>query len=158
MLLSPAVSAQWPGYFYAFVLTDSEGNAIDSSNKEYKMTPVKSSETSGVLLSVKICDDNRTRRYYEGAVDLDKTNKLKIEKMKDGLAVETMVIEFPSSLSGGKDKFYRDLFAGELKFQEGTYTVKLPETDKQWDALKEIKLCPLSYMDFSLYDISKFQK
>ncbi|HEY3251826.1 MAG TPA: hypothetical protein VGK25_12000, partial [Ignavibacteria bacterium] len=90
---------------------------------------------------------------------LDKTNFLIIEKVKKGEDVYTMTIEFPASLSGGKDKFYRDLFVGTITFKKGKHIIKLPETDNQWDNLKEKKgMCPLDYAVSTYYDISKFQK
>jgi hypothetical protein len=152
-------NAQWPGYFYAFELKDAEGNTIDTSNKNYKMTPV--SATENLVTGIKICDGNKTWHFYAGGNhDLDKTNSLKIEKMENGVAVETMTIEFPPTLSGGKEKFYRDLYIGELKFSSGKYKVKLPESDNQWDNLPELKekICRLSYAASLYYDISNFQK
>lgn len=157
-LLTLNCFSQWPGYFYSFELKDSDGNAINSKNENYVMTPIPFDKSSDIMLSIKICEDNKTWRWYEGGYhDLDKTHRLKIEKYNDEFS-EIMYIEFPSSLSGGKEKYYRNLYVGSLTFKKGTYTIKLPKTDDEWDALKEIQKCPLSYMNYSYHDISKFQK
>jgi len=151
--------SQWPGYFYAFELKDTDGNIIDTNNANYKMTPVSSTEN--LVTGIKICDGNKTWHFYAGGNhDLDKTNTLKIERMDNGVAVETMTVYFPATLSGGKEKFYRDLYIGELKFEKGKHTVKLPETDNQCDNLPKMeeKICRLSYAVSLYYDISKFQK
>ncbi len=161
-LYSPDLFSQWPGYFYAFEMKDSDGNKLDSSTSNYKMTTVPCSDCGdNIVMGIRICGDNKTWRYYAGGYYqyLVKTNMLKIEKVSGGKVTETMTIEFPATLSGGKEKFYRNLYIGELKFKKGTHKVKLPETDNQWDNLKEIKLCPEGVNeDYSFYDISKFQK
>lgn len=155
LFASSTVLAQWPGYFYTFVLKDNSGNIIDSSNKNYEMTTIKATDSSDIMLSIKTCD-NYIWRFYEGGYhDLDKTHMLKIKNIITG---KEMIIQFPSSLSGGKEKYYRDLYAGEIKFVKGTYKIKLPETDNQWDGLKTITICQLSYMNLVFYDISGFQK
>lgn len=151
--------AQWPGYFYAFELKDAEGNTIDTNNTNYKMTPV--SATENLVTGIEICDGNKIWHFYAGGnKDLDKTNSLRIEKMNNGSVIETMTVYFPATLSGGKEKFYRDLFVGELKFKKGKLTVRLPETDNQWDNLPKLeeKICRLSYAKSVYYDISGFQK
>ncbi len=157
--LSACAFAQWPGYFYAFELKDSDGKIIDTSNTKYKMTPV--SCCTAIITGIKMCEGNKTWHFYAGGnSDLDKTNSLKIERLENGAAVETMIIDFPPTLSGGKEKFYRDLYTGEIKFKNGKYKIKLPETDDQWDGLPELKekICRLSYAVSLYYDISKFQK
>jgi hypothetical protein len=147
--------SQWPGYFYTFILKDSDGKVIDSSNKNYQMETIKGVESDDLLLSIKMCDDNSAWRFYEGGYHgLDKTHMLKITNSGTG---EVMTIKFPPSMSGGKEKYYRDLYAGKIKFKKGTYKIKLPESDDEWDDLKEIKICPLSYMTNHYYDISGFQ-
>jgi hypothetical protein len=68
-----------------------------------------------------------------------------------------MMIEFPSSLSGGENKFYRNLFAGDLKFKTGSYQIKLPATDSAWNNLHEKHFCPDYGGDNSYWDISMLQ-
>ena len=151
--------AQWPGYFYAFELKDTDGNTIDSNNTNYKMTAIPCCTT--IVTGIKMCEGNKTWHFYAGGnKDLDKKNSLKIEKLIDGTVTETMIIEFPPTLSGGKEKFYRDLYLGGIKFKNGKYKVKLPQTDDQWDNLPELKekICRLSYASSLYYDISDFQK
>jgi hypothetical protein len=158
-LLSVKSFCQWPGYFYAFELKDSKGNIIDTNNTEYKMTSVSCCE--GIITGIKMCEGNKTWHFYAGGnVNLDKTNTLKIERMENGTAAETMTIEFPSTLSGGKEKFYRDLYVGGISFKKGTFKVRLPKTDDDWDNLPELreKICRLSYAVSVYYDISTFQK
>jgi hypothetical protein len=153
------INAQWPGYFYAFELKDADGNIIDSNSSNYKMTPI--SATENLVTGIKICTGNKIWHFYAGGNhDLDKANSLKIEKLDNGNVIGTMTIEFPASLSGGKEKFYRDLYIGEVKFKNGKYKVKLPETDNQWDNLPELKekICKLDYAVSDYWDISKFQK
>ena len=161
VLYQAVLFAQWPGYFYAFELKDSGGNKIDSASANYKMTTVPCNDCGdNIVMGISICGDNKTWRYYAGGYYqyLDNTNMLKIEKIVNGTAAETMIIEFPATLSGGKDKYYRNLYIGELKFKKGTYKIKLPETNNAWDGLKEIKLCPDGVNEnYSFFDISKFQ-
>jgi len=161
LLISSAVFAQWPGYFYAFELKDSEGNAIDSISNDYRMKTIVCSECKDeIVMGIRICEDNKTWRYYAGGnyKYLGRTNMLKIEKVMNGNVVETMTIEFPAPLSGVEENYYRNLYAGELKFKKGTHKIKLPETDDEWNNLKEMKLCPDNINDYSFHDISKFQK
>ncbi len=158
-VLTSAAYSQWPGYFYAFELKDSDGVIIDSNNTVYKMTALPCCDA--IVTGIKICEGNKTWHFYAGGnSDLDKTNSLKIEKMQDGKAVETMIIDFPPTLSGGKEKFYRDLYLGTLQFKDGKYVVKLPKTNDQWDGMPELKekICRLSYAVSLYYDISAFQK
>ena len=153
------VFAQWPGYFYAFELKDPDGNNIDSNNTNYKMTTVSCCTT--IVTGIKICEGNKTWHFYAGGnSNLDKTNSLKIEKMENGSPVETMIIDFPPTLSGGKEKFYRDLYVGEIKFKSGKRKIDLPKTGDEWDNLKELKekICRLSYAISLYYDISELQK
>jgi hypothetical protein len=78
--------------------------------------------------------------------------------MADGIVSETMTIEFPATLSGGKDKHYLNLYAGTIVFKAGNYKIKLPEADGDWDKLKEMKLCPDEInSNYKFYDISGFQ-
>lgn len=151
-----SVFAQWPGYFYTFELKDGSGKSVDSNSSGFKMETIKANISSDIMLSIKMCDDNKTWRFYEGGFhDLDKTHKLKVTDLNSD---DEMIIEFPSSFSGGDESYYRNLYAGEIKFKKGTYKIKLPATDGEWNALKEKKVCPLSYMDVTYYDISSFQK
>jgi len=53
-----------------------------------------------------------------------------------------MSIELPSSLSGGKEKYYRNLYAGKIKYRKGLFRIRLPETDDEWNSLREFNLCP----------------
>jgi hypothetical protein len=157
--LTSAAFAQWPGYFYAFELKDPDGNIIDSNNTNYKMTALPC--CNEIVTGISICEGNKTWHFYAGGnANLDKTNSLKIERMENGSPVETMIIDFPATLSGGKEKYYRDLYAGEIKFKKGKRKVKLPKTDDDWDNLKELreKICRLSYAISVYYDISEFQK
>lgn len=158
IILSGTALAQVPGFFYSFSLKDKNGSYIDSSSKGYEMKTVKANENADLMLSIQICDDNQTWRFYVGGygyADMEKTHMLKITNLDNN---QTMTIEFPSPKSGGKEKYYRNLYAGEIKFQKGTYTIKLPESDNEWDGLKEKKICPLSWMPNLTYDdISHFQ-
>jgi len=88
---------------------------------------------------------------------MDLTHKLRIEKIVEGVG-DVMSIEFPSSLSGGKEKYYRNLYAGKIKFRKGLLRIRLPESDDEWDELKEFNLCPDPYNTNRFYDIRKFQK
>lgn len=159
--ITSRIYSQWPGYFYAFELKDSKENIIDSNNTNYKMTTVPCSECTGLVLGINMCEGNQIWHYYAGGNrDLDKTNSLKIEKFENGIVTETMTIVFPPTLSGGKEKSYRDLYIGALVFKNGKYKVKLPKTDDEWDNLPEMKekICKLSYAVSLYYDISAFQK
>ena len=158
VLVSLKAEAQWPGYFYAFELKDADGNFIDSTSSNYKMKTIKFNDSSKVILDIEICNNNKTWRYYEGYKDFNKVNKLEIKKIVEGNVSETMIIEFPSSLTGGKEKHYANLYAGIIKFKNGNYKIKLPNTPEEWDALKEIELCP-DPNNYNVYcDISKYQK
>src|SRR4030095_6764763 len=100
----------------------------------------------------------KTWKLYEGGFaykGLDKINSLIITKKGD--TKETMIILFPPS-SQGEDRQLKNLYVGTLQFKDGTYFVKLPQNTDEWSSSKEIKLCPLSYMDYSFIDISGFQK
>jgi len=149
--------AQWPGHYYAFILKDQNGNLVDSSDHKYSMKTESYHDSSEVMLSIDMCENNKTWKFYIGYKDLDLPHKLRIEKTIDGVQ-EVMSIEFPSTLSGGKEKYYRNLYAGKIKFQKGLFRIRLPETDDEWDELKELKLCPDQYNNYTFYDISKFQK
>ena len=155
VLISVYARAQWPGYYYAFVLEDTNGNIIDSSDHSYLMEPKAGSDSFKVLLNIEMCEDIKTWKYYEGYKDFDKVNYLKINKAGD---TEAMIIEFPPSLSAGKDRYYRNLFLGIIKFKRGVYKVRLPQTDDEWDSLKQIKLCSDPYNENRFFDISDFQK
>ena len=155
LLLPVCAAAQWPGYFYAFTLTDATGKVITKNDKNYKMTPVKPSKGSDIMLDVLMCDDSTTVRFYVGGYHgLSDTHALEIVQL--GTQVK-MTIEFPSSLSGGKDKFYRNLFIGRLSFLKGTYKIKLPMSDSGWDNLQEIHFCPDYGGVDSYWDISGLQ-
>ena|GEM_PF-5604755 len=62
------------------------------------------------------------------------------------------------SLSGGKEKFYRNLYAGNLVFRKGFYRIKLPDSDVGWDNLQEKHFCPDHGGVDTYYDISNLQK
>ncbi len=148
--------AQWPGNFYAFILKDAEGNIIDSASNNYKMIAISN---NGVEINIKSCADKITWRFYEGGNHyMGSTQKLIIEKLLNGKTSEVMTIVFPPSISGGKEKYYRNLFVGNLKFKSGTYKIRLPATDKQWDEIKEIKVCEDGHdYDSNFFDISEYQ-
>ena len=152
------VSAQWPGNFYAFILKDAAGIIIKPANTEYKITVIDDSTNSAVL-GIKICNGDTLWRFYEGGNHyMGSTQKLKIVKNTDGEISEQMIIEFPPSLSKGKEHYYRNLYAGVLKFKNGTLRIKLPLTDIQWDNLKQLKLCEDGINFTSFYDVSNYQK
>ena len=154
LLFTGTAFSQWPGFFYTFSLTDGSGTAIDSASKNYEMTAIKTNDKTDIMLSIKTCSDHVTWKFYEGGYDIGDVEKLKITKLDNN---ETMTIVFPSSLSGGKEKYYRNLYAGVIIFKKGTYEIKLPKSDNEWDGLKEKDICPLSYMTTTYYDISGFQ-
>ena len=149
--------AQWPGNFYTFFLQDSSGHEIDAGNNAYKLSAIR--VDSFTMVEIKPCKDNKLWRFYEGGNHyMGTTQKLKIEKAGRGKSTEVMIIEFPPSISGGKEQYYRDLYAGTLKFRNGTYRINLPETDDQWDKLKEIKVCPDTYNRNGYFDVSEYQQ
>lgn len=149
--------AQWPGNFYAFVLKDAKGTIITSASAEYKMIVVPDSSVD-VVLNIKICNDDFTWRFSEGGNHyMGSTQKLKIVRTIDGKTGENMIIEFPLSISKGKEQYYRNLYAGTLKFKNGIIKIKLPKTDAEWDNLKEMKLCEDGINFTSFYDVSKYQ-
>jgi hypothetical protein len=157
-LLTVNSFAQWPGYFYGFQLLDENGKNIDSTNTGFKMKTVLCKECDGLILSIKECDDKLTWRFYAGGnKNLEKTNGLEIDKIADGEVSETMTIEFPASMTGGTNPYYANLYIGTLKFRKGKYSVKFPKTAEEWDSLKELKICQLSYMDVTFLDISEYQ-
>jgi hypothetical protein len=150
------IYSQWPGCFYAFELKGADGKPIDSLSTDYKM--VLDKDANPYLLNVKMCESAGMWRYYIGDKNLYITNSLYIVRSSKGDAKDTMIIKFPPSLSGGKEKFYRNLYAGSFTYKPGIYSIILPVTDEVWDGLKEIAVCPLSYMKTTFYDISSFQK
>ena len=149
--------AQWPGYFHTFLLEDPSGKPITASNSDYRITPIHL-KGSNMLLSVKVCPDGKTWRYYAGGdyKEFGKLQRIKIERTSS--KAETMVIEFPPPLSKGSHPAYTNLFLGTLKFSMGKYRVKVPDSASQWDGLKEIKLCPDNINNYSFSDVSGFQK
>lgn len=150
--------AQWPGNFYAFILKDSTGKIIRATDTKYKMITMPDSIT-GVITEIKICNDDSIWRFYEGGNHyMGSTQKLKIVETAEGKTPESMIIEFPPSFSKGKEQYYRNLYAGVLKFKNGTVIIRLPKTGIQWDSLKELKLCEDGINFTSYYDVSKFQK
>ncbi len=146
------VYSQWPGSFYSFELKDIDGKNIDSLNTDFSFTYDMSNP---YLLGIKMCDDGKTWRFYKGDKNLYISNTLTVTKKSTG---ESMVFDFPPPMSGGKEKYYRNFYTGVFTFKSGSYKILLPESDSDWDNLKEIKICPLSYMNAVYYDISKFQK
>ena len=153
-LIPMSACAQWPGYFYAFTLTDDAGKLITKNDKQYQIRPVKPA-SSDIMLDVLMCDDSTTTRFYVGGYHgLSDTHGLEIIRLS---TKAKMTIEFPSALSGGTDKYYRDLFVGKLTFRPGSYRVRLPASDSAWDNLHEIHFCPdYGGMD-SYWDISELQ-
>jgi hypothetical protein len=157
-LLVPAcAAAQWPGYFYSFTLIDAAGKPVTASDQGYQMKPVKpTAKGSDVMLSILMCNDSTTIRFYVGGYHgLGDMHKLEITHLD---TKEKMVLEFPSSFSGGKDKYYRNLFAGSLVFKKGSYLIRLPASDSAWDNLHELHFCPDYGGADSYWDISKLQK
>ena len=149
--------AQWPGNFYAFILRDEAGNIVGPDSTKYKMVPVDDSVTD-VVLGIKICTGDSIWRFYEGGNHyMGSTQKLKIIKYEAEKATGTMVIEFPPSISGGKERYYRNLYTGSLRYKNGTVKIKLPRTGAQWDKLEEHKLCEDGINFTGYFDISKFQ-
>ena len=146
-------SAQWPGYFYAFTLIDA-GKTITAMDKDFKMTTVKPAK-GDIMLDILMCNDSTTIRFYVGGYHgVDEMHKLEITKLSNK---EKMIIGFPSSLSGGAEKYYRNLFAGQLMFRKGTYQIELPASGTAWDQLKEIHFCPDYGGVDSYWDISSLQ-
>jgi hypothetical protein len=138
LLVFVFITMQWPGYFYAFTFTDDAGNIITLKNKNYTFTAIRPAKTEAMLRTL-MCDDSTTIRFYVGGYHgLDDMHELDIMNIS---TKEKMVIQFPSSMSGGADKFYRNLFAGNLHFKKGTYQIKLPQTDSAWNNLKEKHFC-----------------
>src|SRR5258705_10838564 len=90
LLMPLCATAQWPGYFYAFTLTDAAGKLITQNDKEYKMTTVKPPK-GDIMLSVIMCGDSTTIRFYVGGYHgLDDKHKLEIVKLS---TKEKMIIE-----------------------------------------------------------------
>jgi hypothetical protein len=159
MIISLKGYSQWPGYFYGFELIDKSGKNIDSLNQNYMMKTIRCSECKEIILSIKICDDNKTWRFYGGGNhELETTNMLEINKLTEGKISESMTLVFPAPYTGGEHKYYANLYVGKIKFKKGTYKIGLPETSAEWDALKELKLCQLPYMDVTFLDIRDYQK
>jgi hypothetical protein len=155
LLIPFSAVAQWPGYFYSFTLKDAAGKLITENDRNYTMTVIRPSK-GDIVIDVLMCNDSATIRYYVGGYHgLDETHKLEIVNLN---SKEKMQIAFPSSLSGGENKYYRNLFAGALNFKKGVYQVKLPSSDAAWDSLKEIHFCPDYGGVDSYWDISGFQK
>ncbi len=98
--------AQWPGNFYAFVLKDAAGNIIRPGDTTYRMMVID--KDPGMVLSIKICKDDSTWRFYEGGNHyMGSTQKLKITRNKNAKISENMIVEFPPSFSKGKEQYYR---------------------------------------------------
>jgi hypothetical protein len=149
------IAMQWPGYFYAFTLTDDTGKIITLKNTNYIFTAIRPAKTEAMLRTL-MCDDSTTIRFYVGGYHgLDDVHELDIMNI---LTKEKMVIQFPSSMSGGDDKFYRNLFAGDIHFKKGTYQIKLPATDSAWDNLIEKHFCADFGGNDTYSDISFLQK
>ena len=149
------ITMQWPGYFYSFTLTDEAGKTITLNNTKYTFTAIRPAKTE-VMLRTLMCDDSSTIRLYVGGYHgLDDVHELDIMNTSTR---EKMVIKFPSSMSGGNEKYYRNLFAGSLHFKKGSYQIKLPATDSAWNNLKEKHFCPDYGGDDSYWDISYLQQ
>ena len=144
---------QWPGYFYSFTLTDKAGKLITVHNSNYKIKIIN--PETYMVINVSLCNDSTTLRFYAGGNHgLENTHLLQIQNV---ITNEIMVIKFPSSLSGGNDKYYRNLFAGDLNFKKEIYQIKLPSTDSAWNNLKEKHFCPDYGGNDSYWDISFLQ-
>ena len=149
--------AQWPGNFYAFILKSATGSVITPANKEYKMITVPAS-LAGVVMEIKICKDDSVWRFYEGGNHyMGSTQQLKIVRIINGKISGSMIIEFPPSMSKGKEQYYRNLYAGVLRFKKGILKIKLPPTGEEWDNLNEMKLCEDGINFTSYYDVSNYQ-
>ena len=157
MILFPlSVIGQYPGYFYTFKLTDTNGKIITLKDNDYKMVAVKP-VNSRVLLQIDTCrDDPAILHFYEGYKDLDTIQQLQVTKMNSH-PKEMMIIEFPPALSTGKEPFYHNLYVGSLIFRKGIYRVKLPSTGKEWDELSIKHLCPDYGGVDTFYDVSSLQ-
>ncbi len=147
--------AQWPGAFYAFELNDAGGKRIDSLSKDYKFSI---DEKSTGPVSIEICKNNKLWRFYKGDNNLYVANFLIIEKTSERNDKEKMMIKFPPPLTGGEHEYYANLYFGSIKFKPGTYKVRLPKSREDWDAIKEIEVCPDGYNFNKYLDISKYQK
>ena len=155
LLIPLCTATQWPGYFYSFTLADTTGKLITVNNKDYKFTAVKPAK-GDIMLDILMCADSTTLRFYTGGFHgLSDTHKLEIIKLS---SKEKMMIEFPSSLSGGKEQYYRNLFVGKLVFKKGTYQIKLPASGGAWNNLREKHFCPDFGGNDSYWDISNLQK
>lgn len=131
------ITMQWPGYFYAFTLKDEAGKTITLNNSDYSFSIIK--PKTDIMLKTMMCDDSTTIRLYVGGYHgLDETHELAITNTS---TKEKMILKFPSSMSGGKENYYRNLFAGNLRFKKGNYQIKLPQTDSAWNNLKEKHFC-----------------
>ena len=148
------ITMQWPGYFYAFTLTDDTGKTITLNNKNYIFSIIKPAK-GDIILNTLMCNDSTTIRFYVGGNHgLDITHELDII---NNSTKEKMVIKFPSSMSGGEEKYYRNLFAGDLHFKKGIYQIKLPAADSAWNNLKEKHFCPDYGGNDSYWDVSFLQ-
>jgi hypothetical protein len=151
-----SVMAQYPGYFYTFKLTDTNGKTINLKDNDYKMMPVRRAN-SRVLLQIDMCrDDPAILHFYEGYKDFDTIQQLQITKL-NSKPKEIMIIEFPPTLSIGQEPFYHNLYVGNLIFRKGIYKVKLPSTAKEWDGLLIKHLCPDYGGVDTFYDVSILQ-
>lgn len=155
LLLPVMAHAQWPGYFYAFTLTDESGNLINLKNNNYTFTILKPAKND-MILEMLMCSDSETLRFYAGGNHgLGDLHQLEVLNKN---SKEKMTIVFPSSFSGGENKFYRNLFAGAIKFKKGIYKIQLPVTDSAWNNLTEKHFCPDYGGNDSYWDIGSFQK
>jgi len=153
-LFSLYAAAQWPGYFYGFTFTDAAGKLITKDNKDYAFKIIRP-EKGDIMLDILMCDDSTTIRFYAGGNNgLYDSHKLEVTHVPDKTK---MTIEFPPSISGGSDKYFRNLFLGNLNFKKGNYQIKLPATDAAWDSLKEKHFCPDYGGNDSYWDISALQ-
>lgn len=154
LLFPLCAHAQWPGYFYSFTLTDASGKLITTSNKDYTFKAIKPAK-GDIMLDVLMCSDSVTIRFYVGGNHgLYDAHSLEITNVP---GKTKMTIEFPPSISGGTEKYFRNLFTGNLNFKKGDYQIKLPASDSAWDNLKEKHFCPDYGGDDSYWDISALQ-
>jgi hypothetical protein len=155
LLIPLCTATQWPGYFYSFTLADAAGKLITLKDKDYKMIAVKPTK-GDIMLNIEMCSDSTTLHFYTGGFHgLDDIHILEIINLH---SKEKMTIEFPSSLSGGNEKYYRNLFAGKLLFKKGIYKIKLPASDADWNNLHEKHFCADYGGNDSYWDISHLQK
>ncbi|MEO8665413.1 MAG: hypothetical protein ABI462_07940 [Ignavibacteria bacterium] len=155
ILISIDSKAQYPGAYYGFELYGADGMRVDSLSREYKLYIDSAGEGP---VSIGICEDNKLWRLYKGDKNLYVASDMVVERSLNGGKVEKMRLKFPSPLTGGKEKYYANLYIGVIEFAPGTYKIRFPKTSSEWDALKEKVYCPDDYSLNKYFDISGYQK